>query len=105
MYSRTDLCGGCQPTGIPTATHFVHSCAGMWEAPQVPNPKSDPEMAPIYGAQDDWPPSFFLTCEIRHLRCLPHSGGLCNQPFYGRRWRETKGLIPTVQERGTDTGL
>ena len=27
------------------------------------------------------------------------------QPFYGRRWRATKGLIPTVQERGTDTGL
>ncbi len=30
----------------------------MWEAPQVPNPKTDPEMAPIYRAQDDWPHHF-----------------------------------------------
>ncbi len=29
--------------------------SGMWEAPQVPNPKTDPEMAPIYRAQDDSP--------------------------------------------------
>ncbi len=46
MDSRTDLCGGCRATGIPTAT-------------QVPNPKTDPEMAPIYRAQDDWPPIIF----------------------------------------------
>ncbi len=44
---------------------FVQSCtsctSGMWEAPQVPNPKTDYEMAPIYRAQDDWPPSFLLS--------------------------------------------
>ncbi len=36
----------------------IAKASGMWEAPQVPNPKTDTAMAPFYRAQDDWPHHF-----------------------------------------------
>ena len=58
----------------------IAKASGMWEAPQVPNPKTDPEMAPFYRAQEDCPiifphmwdwapevPPTFRTCTTARL--------------------------------------
>ena len=55
MYSRTDLCGGCRATGIPTAT-------------QVPN-GTIPNTTPAVGHKTAPPPIFgFGTLEGYGLR-------------------------------------
>ncbi len=55
----------------------------MWEAPQVPNPETNPEMAPIFSGTGGLAPIIFphmwdSAPEVPWHKCLPHSGGLCN---------------------------